>query len=82
MNKEFALSKAGHDAGTLYWILGEAQNGKALLVDGKHHKLANPKLKNLKHLTLISGHAERKTGTDAEVRRIIAAMKKAKESEN
>jgi len=75
MDKEFARSKAGHDADTLYLIIGSAPNGKVLLVDGKHHKLANPKLKNVKHLTLIRGHAERTTGTDAEIRRILAAFK-------
>ncbi|MDR3149787.1 MAG: KOW domain-containing RNA-binding protein [Oscillospiraceae bacterium] len=71
---EFAKSTAGHDAGILYLIIGE-DKGKFLLTDGKHHKLQNPKRKNPKHLKLISGTAKRITGTDAEIRKILAVKK-------
>ncbi|MDR2361075.1 MAG: KOW domain-containing RNA-binding protein [Oscillospiraceae bacterium] len=77
---KFAKSVAGRDSGTLYLIIGE-DKGNVLLVDGKHHKLQNPKRKNPKHLKPIAGTAERLTGTDAEIRRILAIKKARKEVE-
>ena len=43
------LSLAGRDKGGLY-IVTELKENFALIVDGKVHKVENPKLKKLKHL--------------------------------
>lgn len=43
------LSLAGRDKGGLY-IVTELKDNYALIVDGKVHKVENPKLKKLKHL--------------------------------
>ena len=42
-------SMAGHDKGELMTVLG-FQGQRVLLCDGKHHKLENPKCKNVKHI--------------------------------
>ncbi|MDR0819457.1 MAG: KOW domain-containing RNA-binding protein [Oscillospiraceae bacterium] len=76
----FAVSVAGHDAGTLYLVVGKDKD-RVLVADGKHHKQDNPKRKNLKHLRFVPGQAERLTGTDAEIRRILAALKSLEEVE-
>ena len=50
----FAISKAGHDAGTVYMIT--AEDGMHLyLTDGKFHPLDKPKKKNRKHVRLMNG---------------------------
>ncbi|MDR2605962.1 MAG: KOW domain-containing RNA-binding protein [Oscillospiraceae bacterium] len=86
VSKGFAFSNAGHDSGTLYLITG-AEKTKLLLVDGKHRKLDKPKLKNIKHLTFLpesvyakfKARIEREDLTDAEVRRVLAAVKNREE---
>lgn len=52
----FAISKAGHDAGTVYMIT--AEDGMYLyLTDGKFHPLDKPKKKNRKHVQLMNDRA-------------------------
>ena len=46
-----ALSIAGHDRGKYYLITG-MENGFARLVDGRIHKMKNPKKKNCKHIQI------------------------------
>ena len=48
-------SLSGHDKGVYSVVVGIHENG-ILISDGKHRKLANPKLKNPKHLK-ITGHS-------------------------
>lgn len=47
-----AISKAGHDKGTLYVILKEDKE-YTYLCDGKLRKLENPKKKSKKHIQII-----------------------------
>ena len=44
---------AGHDKGELMVVLG-FQGQRVLLGDGKHHKLENPKCKNVKHVQMLT----------------------------
>lgn len=44
---------AGHDKGELMVVLG-FQGQRVLLCDGKHHKLGNPKCKNVKHVQMLT----------------------------
>ena len=51
MNGRFAISTAGHDAGKIYIIIGEKE-GRLLVADGIKYTIANPKIKNAKHLEI------------------------------
>lgn len=42
-------STAGNDAGRYYLIM-KAEGTRCLLTDGRHRKVANPTVKNIKHL--------------------------------
>ncbi len=53
----FAVSKAGHDKGQMYVIIGE-ENDMVYLADGKLRKLDNPKKKKLKHLQLVKSNLD------------------------
>lgn len=57
-------SKAGRDRYRLYIIIGETQDGRALIANGRLHTLESPKKKNLRHLTVLSGGAEKVPDTD------------------
>lgn len=43
------ISLAGHDAGRIYLVVSEDERF-VYLSDGKEHKLARPKRKNIKHI--------------------------------
>ena len=45
-----AVSTAGRDRGKYYLVLGKATNNRVFVVDGEIRRVANPKLKNEKHL--------------------------------
>lgn len=73
------LSKMGRDSGRYYVVVALTGEDYALVVDGKYRKLANPKLKKLKHLKYkgedilsvkekINLHQDI---TDAEIRRAL-----------
>ena len=47
----FAVSGAGHDAGTVYLVVGQ-EGERLLLSDGKYKTLLKPKKKNGKHVQL------------------------------
>ena len=49
---QYARSIAGHDSGQLYVIIS-SETGKVSVADGKSKKLANPKVKNAKHIQII-----------------------------
>ncbi len=49
---EIVQSIRGRDKGD-YFVVAEAGDGFALVVDGKKRKLACPKKKNVKHLRLL-----------------------------
>ena len=48
-----AVSRAGHDKGTYYVVLGQ-EDGVLFLTDGKNRLLEQPKRKNQKHVQLSS----------------------------
>ncbi len=60
----FAESFAGHDAGTIYVIIGIDEK-KVMLCDGKIKKFSHPKVKNIKHVTF------RRESVSEEVRKKI-----------
>ena len=43
-------SKAGRDSGTFCVVIDILPDGSLYLCDGVHHKLSNPKPKNVKHI--------------------------------
>ncbi len=45
------VSKAGGDKGRTYVVVGFDEKGYALVADGRRHKLAAPKKKNVGHLS-------------------------------
>lgn len=47
-----AISRAGHDRGSVYLVLGEAEDG-LWLTDGRVRPLAKPKKKNCIHVQLV-----------------------------
>lgn len=53
---EIVLSLKGHDAGGLFCVL-DAEDGFALIADGKGRKLAAPKRKREKHLAGVGTSA-------------------------
>lgn len=75
------LSKMGRDSGRYYVVVALTGEDYALVVDGKYKKLANPKLKKLKHLKykgedLVDIREElisNKEVTDAKIRRALGA---------
>lgn len=48
----FAVSKAGHDKGRMYLVIGD-EGDAVYLADGKIRTLENPKRKKKKHLQVI-----------------------------
>lgn len=76
-------SKAGHDKGLLFCVIG-AQEGRLLLANGKQRKLMAPKGKNAAHVEFFPAEfdhpAIRKLQqgepvTDREIRKALAAFK-------
>ncbi len=74
----FAVSKAGHDKGKMYLIIGE-ENDLVYLADGKTRGVENPKKKKKKHLQTAGGLdplitkklAEKQTIYNEEIKRAI-----------
>lgn len=75
-------SLSGHDKGVYSVVVDKTERG-VLLCDGKHHRLANPKLKNPKHLKQTKHFLVIETLTsDKAVRRgIFAELSAYKEEE-
>ena len=57
MKQRLAYSTAGHDKGWLYLILREDEQF-LFLVNGKQHKIVNPKRKNRKHVFVFEYESE------------------------
>lgn len=53
----FAVSKAGHDVGAVYLIIGQ-EGERLLLCDGRYKPLAKPKKKSGKHVQISAVTAE------------------------
>lgn len=77
-----ATSKAGHDKGKQYVVLGQ-EGEYFLLVNGSTKLLANPKKKNQKHVQLIKHFSPelsemmKQIGQDADVRKILKSYHKS-----
>ncbi len=73
-----ARSKAGHDKGRLYAVIGKEAN-LLLLADGKYRGMNNPKKKKEKHLQSVKRFPEEvreyineiKELTDSDIKKII-----------
>lgn len=71
-----AISKAGHDKGKQYVVLGQ-EDGNFLLADGTIRLLEKPKKKNQKHVQLIRHIPEeavqrmQRIRDDADIRKIL-----------
>ncbi len=84
MNGKVALSTAGRDAGELYIIVGSTSK-QYLLADGIKRKIANPKAKNIKHVSVLEGEpdvrmlqgiAKQQRGCDEMIRQMLHHKKK------
>ena len=83
--KMLAVSKAGHDSGTVYVIVGE-EGDFLLAADGKLKSLEAPKRKNKKHLQKITHVPDEIRGMmdqirgDADLRRILKQYRQLQET--
>ncbi len=74
-----AVSRAGHDCGKCYIVIGESENGLLLLVNGTTRPLDKPKQKKKKHVQLVVHLDEDlkaqigRIGNDSDIRRILKA---------
>ncbi|GEM_PF-153045 len=80
---DLVISRAGRDAGTVYFVTGLC--GKlAVVADGKKHALERPKKKNVKHLEKLCASkeerdaaesaAEREFGADGKLRKTLSKI--------
>ena len=81
MPELLARSKAGHDKGKLYAVLGEEAE-RLVLTDGKNRPLNKPKRKNRLHVQVIRHLPEpvteqlRNAVTDTDVRKVLQDYEK------
>ncbi len=74
---QFAISNNGRYAERMFLVLGASSDGYLIVTDGKKRRIATPKRKNPKHLTLIgkdeTATAQIREGslTDGAVRKMI-----------
>lgn len=76
---------AGHDKGLLFCVMGQTEDGRLLLVNGKQRKLDHPKKKKLGHVAVEDPGTFRdpvlhklrthRSVTNRELRRALAAFK-------
>lgn len=84
---EIVLSLKGHDAGKLFCVL-DAQEGFALIADGKGRKLATPKRKRESHLKgvgtsahpAILGLQRGESVSDRALRQALAAFRESEQT--
>lgn len=50
---DIVVSKAGHDKGSIYVVVGRQEDGRLFVADGKRKKIETPKVKKHKHLEKI-----------------------------
>lgn len=58
---EIAVSTAGHDAGLIFVIIAGIDDRHVLVADGKARKLAAPKKKKMRHLSIFTRLSEEDT---------------------
>lgn len=84
---EIVLSLKGHDAGKLFCVI-DAQNGFAVIADGKGRKLATPKRKRESHLKgvgtsahpAILGLQRGESVSDRALRSALAAFRESEQT--
>ncbi len=77
-----AVSRAGHDKGRAFLIVGRADSEHVLIADGRTRSIAQPKKKKLKHLHIEPKTADQvresilsgKQATDADIRKALDAL--------
>ncbi len=67
---DIVVSRAGHDAGKLFMVVGSRQ-GRLLLCNGRNRRLANPKCKSPKHVRIAQAGTKEPAG-DKDISEIIA----------
>lgn len=73
------ISNAGRDKNCLMAVVGE-KDGFLLVADGKKRKVSKPKLKNIRHISVITGHlSPKELLSDKSIRR---ALREYAEKEN
>ena len=78
-----AVAKNGRFAGREFIILAGCGDGFCLVADGKHRRIANPKLKNVKHIEIvghdlvISRSIREGRVTDGEIRKKLADFRRS-----
>ena len=53
------VSRAGHDRGGYYMVVGIREDGRLLLCDGRNRRLENPKSKSPKHVRVAVRGSDR-----------------------
>lgn len=79
---QLVVSVAGRDFGHYYMVVGYGKTGLILLADGRSRKIANPKVKNIRHVTVLksiaSGMADVESGSfriaDEDIRQAISTL--------
>ncbi len=82
-----AVSKAGHDAGSIYVILTEDESF-VYLADGRLKPVSSPKKKNKRHIQIIKKEPEigffalvsAGKAQDADIRRVLRKWSQSKDS--
>lgn len=65
---------AGRDQGGIFVVVS-ADKGYCCIADGKSRKLASPKRKNIKHISLTGGMIELNDITDKKLRKMLAEFR-------
>ena len=77
-------SKSGRDRYRVFAIVDVCSDGRVLIADGKLHTLADPKKKNLRHLTVLAADGVAVTslskGSDHDLCEFLRNFEKARES--
>ena len=73
-----AISKAGHDKDTWYYIVKEDKDS-VYLADGRLRTLDKPKKKNRKHIRIVKD--ETKPKRDEDIRKLCLSRRKEGETE-
>lgn len=72
---QFVRSLAGHDKGSLYYVVGE--EGEFLfLANGKQRKVSSPKRKKRRHTETVGAMALKTELTDGRLRVALAVIQK------
>lgn len=71
-------ANAGRDCGRLFTVVS-ADETCCFIADGKSRKLAAPKRKNIKHISLTGGMIELNDITDKKLRKLLADLRQETE---